>query len=77
MTFNAPPPIPPSFIGGKALGEGHRSPLQARISLPWAWLPVAASSSASCLKPWPPTSGCPGNQKEASGLQHGECLGHW
>lgn len=64
--FDAPPPIPPSCTGGKALGGGARlSPAgqnRPALSLAPCGLPVAASSSASCLKPWPPTSGCPGNR---------------
>lgn len=64
--FDAPPPIPPSCTGGKALGGGARlSPAgqnRPALSLAPCGLPVAASSSASCLKPWTPTSGCPGNR---------------
>lgn len=68
--FDAPPPIPPSCTGGKALGGGARlSPAgqnRPALSLAPCGLPVAASSSASCLKPWPPTSGCPGNRTPSS-----------
>lgn len=57
-----PQPAPPSFLGGRGASRGPRcSAPQARISPPWSSIPAAAGSSAACLRPWPPTSGCPGN----------------
>lgn len=67
-------PLPTSSIGGKVLASQHQPALSS--------LSEAPRSSATCLKPWPPISGCAGNRapslpKEVSGLQQGECSGHW
>lgn len=70
---NALSPLPTSSIGGKVLASQHRPALSS--------LSGAPRSSVTCRKPWPPISGCAGNQvpslpKEVSGLQQGECSGH-
>lgn len=59
---DAPPTCTPFLPRGRGASRGPRcSAPQARISPPWSSIPAAAGSSAACLRPWPPTSGCPGN----------------
>lgn len=71
---DAPHPTPPSFLRGEQL-VGVLAILCHRLgsACPGPYSPgLQAAQLATCLRPWPPTSGCPGNwapflPKEAMG----------